>query len=168
MEYPEDNTRKCMVETRPGISGTYKGYIYFQSLDDAQSVFAEVKALVQEQIAAAVPVSLKRGCSEYVQSYPEYGKVGSDNGQPMTYLETWRGQEKYADEHLIGHLKPQNRESYNPGSPGFTGNDALVMYAWLEYAQAIGDASYRTIAEIPSSTGPAIRRPGLHAVEDED
>ena len=32
MALPDDNTRKCMVETRPGSQGAYKGFMYFQRM----------------------------------------------------------------------------------------------------------------------------------------
>ena len=66
MELPGDNTRKCMIETRPDIAGTYKGYIFCQDLDEARGILETTRKSVMSDISANVPVSLKRSCSEYV------------------------------------------------------------------------------------------------------
>jgi len=75
IELPENNTRKCMLEVRPKISGTYKGYVYFQSLEDAKEKLPFIKDVIAEHISRDVQVEIKRGCSEYKLAYPGYDIV---------------------------------------------------------------------------------------------
>ena len=62
---PNDNTRKCMVEIRPEISGTYKAFIYCKSLDEGKEILNIVQPIVDETIAKGIPVIVKRGCYEF-------------------------------------------------------------------------------------------------------
>lgn len=156
LKLPNDNTRKCFVEVRPKISGTYKGLIYCQNLEDARQTEQLVRPIVNQRISSDLAVLIKRGCSEYPPSYPEYSQF-DDNGIPtMAYKEEWRDQEDYADKNLIEHKYPPAFHSHNHS--GFTLRDALVMRTWLGYAETVGDASYLTISGSPVQ-GLQVKRP---------
>jgi hypothetical protein len=156
-----DNTRKCMVETRPDITGTYKGYVYFQDLNEAKELLPIINELVSENISNNINVSIKRGCSEYPLKYPEYANIENE-GKQFTYKEEWREYEEYADKNLIQDLVENRMDSYNPvNSSGFTLKDISVMYSWLEYAKTIGDKSYLKITDLPIPTIPGLKRPAF-------
>ena len=165
---PNDNTRKCMVEMRPQIEGTYKGYIYCQSLEEAKEVLDLTQKVISEEISIQVPVSLKRGCSEYAHAYPEYVTFEKGYKPTMKYKDEWQELEDRADkDNLAAHLKPTMLETYNrPG--GINLQDAKAMLVWLKYAATIGDSSYMKITEQPI---PKLQitpsRPPFQAVEDE-
>ena len=146
LKLPNDNTRKCIVEVRPEISGAYKGLIYCQSLSEAKEILTIVQAIAEETIAKGIPIVVKRGCSEYQVAYPDYGHI-TDNGiQLMTYNEEWRKHEAYVDQNMILH-KNHNTNNFTHNHSGLTLLDALVMRNWLAYAATIGDSNYLQISE---------------------
>ncbi len=142
-----DNTRKCMVEARPEISGTYKGLIYCHGLAEANEIQALVQNVVGEKISRHIPVFVKRGCSEYPLAYPRYGHIDEKTSPLMSYNEEWREHEDNADKNLLGHTYPYAFDSYNHA--GLTLRDALVLRSWIAYASAIGDLSYLKISGSP-------------------
>lgn len=102
LDVPRDNARKCHVELRPNIPGVYKGLVYCHDFEDAQKLHKILERTVADQIGADSQVVLKRGCSEYPQAFPEYGKF-DENGLPvMTYDERWREAEASVDRSLKG------------------------------------------------------------------
>jgi hypothetical protein len=165
LKLPNDNTRKCMVEARPEISGTYKGLIYCRSLDEGKDILKIVQAMVGEKISDKIPVTVKRGCSEYPIAYPEYGLIEDNGPSPMTYREEWREQEDYADKKLIGHVYPQVFDTHNHS--GLSLRDALVMRTWLAYAATIGDLNYIEVSGSPMPKLRIEKRTLFQPVEDE-
>jgi len=147
LELPNDNTRKCFVEIRPDISGDFKGLIYCQNLEDAREVERIVQPIIIEKISSEISIQVKRGCSEFPASFPEFSAF-DDNGMPtMAYNKEWREQEDYADKNLVDHKYPPAFNSHNHS--GLTLRDVLVMHTWLAYAKMIGDASYLKISRTP-------------------
>jgi len=84
LELPNDNTRKCLVEVRPEISGAYKGLIYYQNRGDGEEILNIVRSVVGEKISKNIPISAKRRCSEYPLVYPDFSRVGDNETPPMT------------------------------------------------------------------------------------
>jgi Tfp pilus assembly protein PilF len=162
LNLPNDNTRKCIVETRAKISGTYKGLVYCKSLDEAKEVMKTVQHAVDKAIAPGMPIYVKRGCSEFPQAFPEYGRI-DDARQLMQFKEEWREKELRLGKNLVGYTdKHLGGLSFN--HPGFTLLDALVMGNWLAYAAAIGDDSYRQISESVLPEFPFAKRPPFQPV----
>ena len=147
IKLPNDKTRKCMVEIRPKISGAYKGYIYCQGDDEGREILNMVREVVTKKISAKVPVTLKRGCSEYALAYPEFVQKDENGKSVMSYREEWREQEDYTDKNLVKHIYAPILDSYN--HPGLTLRDTLVLHNWLAYAATIGDLSYMEISGGP-------------------
>lgn len=144
---PGNNTRKCLVEVRPEISGAYKGLIYCQSREEGLEILNIVKTAIHEQISPQIPVVLKRGCSEFPVAYPEYGHFDETGKPTMVYNEQWRELEDYVDQNLSGYKRPNVFPTHN--HPGFTVRDTVVMGIWLAYAAAIGDMNYLKISGTP-------------------
>ncbi len=113
LELPKDNIRKCMIEIRPDISGTYKGYIYCGSLDEAKQIQLITRANVAQYISRNISVSVKRGCSEYVLKHPKYGDIKDDGPPLMAYVEEWRELENYFDKNLAKHKYPRANDTFN-------------------------------------------------------
>ena len=137
---PNNNARKCMVECREHLSGAYKGYIYCSSIKEGEAVKKWIQQLVSEQISGDIPVTLKRGCSEYALSYPEYAQIRQDV-TPMKYREEWHEYEEIVDKDFVFEIQ---RATFNQSS--YTASDAKVMLAWLRYAEKKGDRSYLRIS----------------------
>lgn len=139
IELPNDNTRKCLVETRTEIPGTYGGLIYIVGVEEAVNLFESFEKILKTEISGDIPISLKRGCSEYDLAYPGFAQV--DQGQSgVEYREEWSQYEQIVDQ----KLKEKNRTFLYESRDGtsFTVDEAKVVYTWLMYAAAIGDLSY--------------------------
>ncbi|MCP4022851.1 MAG: tetratricopeptide repeat protein [Desulfobacteraceae bacterium] len=145
LDLPDDNSRKCMVEIRPGISGTYKGLIYCRKLAEAKEISSVLETIAGKKIPEKIPILVKRGCSEFQLAFSEYNQMGSNGQLTMTYNEAWRKQEKNAHKKYISPMNLKVGHTYNHS--GFTLRDALIMNNWLDYAVANGDISYRKIIQ---------------------
>jgi len=165
LDLENDNTRKCIVEIRPEISGTYKGLIYCHSLDEAKEILEFVQGIVEEKISNQIPAFVKRGCSEYPLAYPQYGHIDDKSSPLMSYNEEWREHEDNADKHLVGHTYPYAFDTYNHS--GFTLRDALVLRTWIAYAAAIGDLSYLKISGSPVQKMAIETRAAFQPVDQE-
>ena len=141
-----DNTRKCMIELRSNISGSYKGYIYCSSLKEANEIREQVDKTVKKKIEKNMHVSVKRGCSEFGISYPEYKKINESNSKLMKYNEEWKEKEKLIDNNRSEKnilVKKKLQKSLH----GINVSDILIMRNWLGYAKKIGDLSYKNIID---------------------
>ena len=164
LELPADNTRKCMIEVRPNIPGAYKGYIYCNNFEEGHGILDIVRTIVGAKISQDVPVSLKRGCSEFSIAYPDYGKMNGKHPPSMNYNEAWRQHEDTVDNNIVGHKYPAAFDTHN--HLGMTLEDALIMRKWLEYAAAIGDENYLKVSGTPVQK-LSIERPPFQPAEHE-
>ena len=136
-----NNIRKCMIELRPNIEGTYKSLIYCESLDEAELMLKKLKVIFGKIINENININVKRGCTEFAMAYPAYKDYKNDL---MKYEENWKEKEDLIDKkfpNLINHKL--NRETIS----GITLNDILIIRNWLCYAKLIGDNSYKIISE---------------------
>ena len=141
-----DNTRKCMIELRSSIPGSYKGYIYCSSLNEANGIRDQVDETLKKKIEKSIPTSVKRGCSEFGISYPEYKKINDGNNKLMKYNEEWKEKEKFIDNNRSENnilVKKNLQKSLH----GTNASDILIMRNWLGYAKKIGDLSYKNIID---------------------
>ena len=146
VQLPADNSRKCIIEVRPNISGTYKGFIYCRSLHEANEILHIVQPLIAQKISEKIPIVIKRGCSEFQATYPAFGQVTDNQIPQMSYKEAWREQEAAADRNMPIE-PPENPYNFSHNHSGLTLLDILVMDNWLAYAAKIGDLSYQKIRE---------------------
>jgi hypothetical protein len=165
LELPNDNTRKCIVECREQVSGTYRGFIYCKGIEEGNEILKMVQKVISEEISKKIPVTLKRGCSEYALAYPEYARIGQGT-VAMEYKEEWQECEDLADKKLPVNTQPPVSNTYN--RPAYTLQDAQVMLAWLKYAATIGDLSYLKISNCILQPFQNVKRPSpFHPVENE-
>ena len=59
----KNNRRKCMVEIRNKISGSYKGLIYCSSINEANKILEQITPLLK--LLSNFKVNIKRGCTEF-------------------------------------------------------------------------------------------------------
>ena len=133
----ENNTRKCMVEMRPEISGFYKGLIYCSSLEEAYQIANYLKIAVKENIRPGLHIMIKRGCSEYAISFPDYKAINKSGAQLMNYNEEWKSIEEDYD--LLSSIK--SNKIITPSLSGLNLQDVLIIRNWIDYAKGIGDPS---------------------------
>jgi len=135
LELTENNTRKCMVELRPEISGFYKGLIYCSGLKQAKKVSQYLDSIVKKSIGSGLSSKIKRGCSEYPTSYPNYKEINHSGAQLMNYREEWRVIEESHDR----VNKIQSNEFIRISLSGLNLSDVLIIRKWIDYARGIGD-----------------------------
>ena len=135
LKLKNNNTRKCIVETRTYTSGFYKGFIYCLGLNEALEISNQVNIQIQKNIRIDLKSKVKRGCSEYVLEFPKYKEIRTSGDQPMNYDESWKIIEEEVDK--------ENKEwsTSNKSVEGFNLNDFLIMRNWIAYAIKIGDES---------------------------
>lgn len=153
-----DNTRKCIVECREQVSGAYKGFVYCTGINEGKAVLKIIQQMVSTHISEDIPVTLKRGCSEYALAYPDYSPIAPDT-RAMEYDPAWMQIEEQADNETTLDTNVSVIKTHN--QPSYTLQDARIMFAWLSYAAMIGDRSYLKISdrELPATSN--IKRPPL-------
>ena len=141
-------TRKCMVELRPGINDPYKAYIYCVGIDEAEKTLQQLNQVLDTTISHSIPRSIKRGCSEFSQSYPDFKIADKEKIDFMNYNPDWRIKEKIIDDKLLRNKgkKISSVETVH----GFSLKDFVVISNWLFYAKKIGDQSYNLLCKQPS------------------
>ncbi len=141
-------TRKCMIEFRENIKEPYKGFIYCVGIEEAKKTLKLLNPILDKSINKEVPRLIKRGCSEFAMSYPEYKETNSKDKDFMTYNEDWLVKENIIDEKLS--RIPQQNVIEDETLQGIGIKDAIILYNWLYYAKKIGDQSYKIICEKPN------------------
>ena len=133
----ENNIRKCMIEMRTKISGFYKGYIFCSSVEEAYQIADYLEIFVKENIGSGLHAVVKRGCSEYPISFPDYKVINKSGGQLMNYNEDWKSIEKDYD----SLSSKKSSKIITPHLPGLNLQDVLIIRNWIDYAKGIGDPS---------------------------
>ena len=142
LKLPKDNIRKCFIELRPGISGTYKGLIYSSSLDDAKNIKNYTKPILDKLIKNNFTVKIKRGCTEFDLAFPGYKDV--DSLDQIKYNQNWKIKEKLVDDEILNGSK-KGKKVFSRSLSGVSLGDVLIMNNWLNYAKLINDFSYKDI-----------------------
>jgi len=146
-----NNPRKCMLEMRSEVPGSYKGYIYCFGLSEANEIQKQLTDILNKKINKNISITVKRGCSEYGIAYPQYKKINQNDDQLMKYNAEWRSKEKSIDDKLARRNQSKQRV-LRKNLPGATVCDILIMRNWIGYAKIIGDLSYKKITkEVPIS-----------------
>ena len=140
----KNNIRKCIVEMRNNIKGNYKGYIYCEGLQDAQDVFKKINLIINRKKFDNLKITIKHGCSEFYESYPEFEKINFAGEQEMHYEKDWQQIEKNID---IGYPLRQDIDKKVLGQSLSDLNlpNILIIKNWIKYAHVVGDYSYKLI-----------------------
>ena len=145
IKFTDNNWRKCMIETRPEISGAYKGYIYCSSMKEANKILQFISPTLNKFLKCKI--NIKRGCSEFYKSFPNYKLTDENETNFMKYNNEWQSIEK-KDDSKIQNIEKIYKNTIN----GLSLSDFLIMRNWLSYAKIIDDRSYKNITEdIPNS-----------------
>ena len=141
IEFDVDLTRKCMIETRPGVGGFYKGFVYCSSLGQAKKVKRKLDLVTKNE---SWTNKIKRGCTEYTAEFPGFDVV-DDQQSMMKYPQGWREKEIAFDE--IYSMPPQKTKIAT--QPGFCLSDILIIERWIDYAKGIGDETVSAFDKRP-------------------
>ena len=82
-------------------------------------------------------VAVKRGCSEYPFSFPNYKAINKSGAQLMNYNEDWKSIEESHDSSSSIKLS----KIQTPSLSGLNLLDILIIQNWIDYAKGIGDKS---------------------------
>ena len=140
IKIPGNNIRKCMIELRPKVSGTYKGLIYCSSIEEANKILETIYPIINRLITSEVKI--KRGCSEYTDNFPNYKVTSNEDVNFMKYKDEWTDKEKTFDAN-----DTKNYQNYKSFLNGLSISDVLIMNNWLNYAKEINDLSYKEISK---------------------
>ena len=138
LNLPKNNQRKCMVEFRNQVAGLYKGMIYCSSLEEAKKILEDLRPILQRNLK--FKSSIKRGCSEFYNSFPSYNIIESDKKNYMTYNQDW---EKIEENLKI--KKNFNTIKLNNSITGLSISDVLIIIQWLNYAKIVGDPTIKEL-----------------------
>ena len=131
-----NNWRKCMIELRSNISGIYKGLIFCSSLEEAEKILEKITPMLKKYLK--YKSSIKRGCSEFYKSYPNFKIVGQKSKDFMDYPVKWKKMELQEEENL-------SHQKLVSSLAGLSISDVLIINQWLNYANLIDDLSYNEI-----------------------
>ena len=138
-----DRITKCIIELRPNVSGSYKGFVYSRDLLEAQNI----QSFILENfgmVTKSLQVKVKRGCTEFGEKYPEYPKINFSSDNAMTYPEEWSFIEKQID---IGTLC--SSKCIQASLSTMSLSDLLIIEKWIDYAKGIGDPTVSAFSNRP-------------------
>ena len=137
--FPNNNWRKCMIELRPEVQGTYKGFIYCSSIDESKKIIDDLSSVLKKSLE--YKVSIKRGCSEFYKTFPNFRQIDKDETNFMNFEDSWNKIEKKAER----EINLDNR-ILKESISGFSISDFLIINHWLNYAKAINDNTYKNVS----------------------
>ena len=143
LKLPNDNIRKCFIELRSKIPGSYKGLIYCSSMNEAQDVYKIINPLILNIIKDEFNIAIKIGCSEFDLVFPGYKDI--NNLDKVSYDNDWKKSENIIDQEISNGSK-KRKKIFSRTLPGVCLGDVLIMNNWLNYAKLIGDESYNDIS----------------------
>ena len=158
----KNNIRKCIIETRQNISGNYKGYIYCNGIDEAQKISNKISSITNKIKFKKIKITIKHGCSEFYELYPDYKNINVSNKKQMVYEENWKEKELIIDNKIPARSN-FDKKKIHKSLQGINLSDILIIKNWIYYAYLIGDFSYKDIyyEEAKSSFIEAILEPQL-------
>lgn len=157
LNLPDNNTRKCMCESRDFCSGVYKGFIYCRGVEDAMKVRDLIRPIIANEISPDIAISLKRGCSEFERAYTGYERI-EPGSAVMKYKKDWKPKEHFVDKNAVFNSQ-RGDERVEPYGP----EEVFATHYWLSYAATIGDDSYLQITGCPVPQIPHLKRPAFNS-----
>ena len=139
-----------MIELREKVDGNYKGYLYTNSISEAESIKKIITNDLKNNDINFNKIEIKHGCTEYYKEYELYKNVNEDITNQI-YQKDWIKVEKEFDQTNWIQENKQER-SYSNTLNKFNLPDFLIIKNWLIYAQIIEDQTYKQIFDIDVKT----------------
>ena len=130
-----------MIEIRPNIKGNYKGFVYFDNLEDSRETLEIIKKKIEETKIETKSVQIKHGCSEFYKKFPDFENINFKGKQKINYDEKWNKYEKIIDNESVIRNKTFVGATLNK----LTLADFFILKNWLIYAELLGDTSYEKV-----------------------
>ncbi len=144
-EFEEDLSRKTIIELRPNVSGYYKGFIYCKGLDQAHAVKHLLDIDLKQVFGDKIASTIKRGCSEYLLKFPDYGTIPKEPNDMMKFPQEWKLIENQFDQNEL--IKP--KKNISKSLKEFCASDFYIIQKWIDYAKGIGDESIVAFNNMP-------------------
>ncbi len=150
LELPRDNARKCMVEIREDVPYPYKGYIFCESEDEAHYCLGKLRQSLKALDISNIYSGISHGCSEYGLRYPKfkYSKDGAHRSFERPAL--WDQAE--SEFFTVNQKPPIAGKGFN--KEGISVLDMIGFRTWIDYAEIIGDDSFRKFRDWPNEKKP--------------
>ena len=139
-----NNIRKCIIEIRNKIQGNYKGYIYCKEIAEAEAIKRTIYEIITKENIGVDKITIKHGCSEFYEPYPEFKKINSGGKKEMEYRDEWKSFEKIIDSRESKRIEA-DKKIWSKSIEGINLSDILIINNWISYAQIIGDESYKYV-----------------------
>lgn len=140
-------TRKCMIEMRKDVPGFYKGLVYTSCHSDAFEIAQKLDSVINTRLGKSLDISVKRGCSEYYSSFPEYKHVSKSGNHRMSYPSSWEVTEEQHDER-VRRIPEITQRTFL----GLHLNDVLIIRNWINYAKGLNDPFAESIPDSSMGT----------------
>ena len=146
----KNNLRKCMIELREKVSGNYKGYLYANSISEAENIKKKIEIDLLNNGINLKKIEIKHGCTEYYEEYELFKNIDKDITDQI-YQEDWIKIEKEFDQKNL--IEENNKErSYTDTLNKFNLPDFLIIRNWLIYAKILEDNTYEKVFDINVKT----------------
>lgn len=150
IDFPNNNHRKCFIELRENIPGTYKALVYCSNIFELESIDTFLTPILKKALYEDIKITQKRGCSEFSNIHPEYKNLDKD--KMMIYNSEWKKFENSIDEKIPQSEKSHERV-YSENIKNLCLSDILVILNWIRYAKNINDFSYKKILDDEQDIG---------------
>jgi len=151
LKLPRDNTRKSMVEIRTDVAAPYKSYIFCESEAEAILCRDRLQQVLQQFGVTAVETRITHGCSEYGNKFPAFKYSNDGSHRSFTRPADWDAKE--------AEFGKANEKLKLPGAVfnknGLSVRDIIGLSTWIDYAELIGDDTYKSFRDRPNSKKPA-------------
>ncbi len=144
LKLENNNIRKCIVETRRNVSGNYKGYIFCTGLEEAKKNIKLISDEIKKTAIITRKITIKHGCTEFYEEYPEYEQINYNGEQKFKYLKEWEEKESLIDKSLDKN-NLNDEKVVGPTINQITLSDILIIKNWVAYAKLIDDKSLSEI-----------------------
>lgn len=150
LNLPRDNARKCMIELREPVTNPYKGYIYCETEDEVKDCLARFREMLKQLGLSNIYSGISHGCSEYGLEFPEFKYSADGAHHAFERPADWDRQEAdfWAGR---GEGTPLRTDNNNEG---MSLRDVMGLRCWVDYAQMIGDETWRMFRDRPRDIGP--------------
>ena len=97
-----------------------------------------------KKLSQTLTSKIKRGCSEFPATFPEFGKLGKGQEDTMKYPKAWRAIENSFDEK---NSYPQ-KQVLHSSLTDFCLSDFLIIQKWIDYAKGLNDPTAKLFKDV--------------------
>lgn len=141
-----------MIELREGIPHPYKAYIFCQSEDEADICLKKLTHLFESFGISNLHCGISHGCSEFGAKYPAFKYSNDGAHRSFERPASWDRLE--AEFWSVTPKPAMPRKGLR--KPGISIQDILGYRTWIDYAEGIGDDSWRLFRDSPSTNKPKV------------